>query len=90
MRWSIPFIGGAILALGLYLFPFGEDVIISFLLEVANGEYWLAIAYLYCISFGLIIAGFLILKFPHQVMRVIRSPFPYLAVLVIALILGGL
>lgn len=62
-KLTIPIIAGAMILLGLYFFPLGEDVVFKAILDYAGGNYWLARAYQYVIFGALIFVGILLLKF---------------------------
>lgn len=56
-------IGAAMLFLGFYLFPLGQDSVTWLIMEyLTGGNYWEAVLYLYGICFGLIILGLLLLR----------------------------
>ena len=50
-------VGAALLSIGLYLFPFGQDFVWMHLYEAANHNVVIAWTYLYIISLGLIGLG---------------------------------
>lgn len=62
MRLTPVALGVALLALGIYFFPFGEDILFWHFLQFAGGDYWLARFYQYVV-FGLcIVFGYLLIK----------------------------
>ena len=62
-KLTIPVIAGAMVLIGLYFFPLGEDLVFKAILDFAGGDYWLARAYQYVIFGALIFVGFMLLKF---------------------------
>ena len=60
---KIPVIAGAMIVIGLYFFPLGEDIVFKTLLDSAGGDYWLARAYQYFIFGSMLFVGFLLLKY---------------------------
>lgn len=84
-------LGAGMLALGIYLFPFGQDAFFALTTNMAGGSYWTGIAYAYAITIGLIIAGLAILR-PAYLRAFLRPPV--LAVLgigaVVIFVAGGL
>jgi hypothetical protein len=63
MRLSWGVIGLALLAIGMYFFPLGEDVMFYHLLAYAGGDYWTARAMQYAIFGAAMAAGFVMLRF---------------------------
>ena len=59
----IPVIAGAMIIIGIYFFPLGEDIVFKTLLDGAGGDYWLARAYQYFIFGSMIFVGFILLKY---------------------------
>lgn len=60
---KVPVIAGAMIIIGVYFFPLGEDIVFKTLLDYAGGDYWLARAYQYFIFGSMIVAGFVLLKY---------------------------
>jgi len=89
MKWSVTGIGIILLAIGLYFFPFGEDILFEFLLDSANGDYWLARTYQYFLFGSMIFIGFLLLKYKSAIRAFVPNPMIVLAFLfVIGIIIG--
>lgn len=60
---TVPIIGGAMVMLGLYFFPLGEDFIFKAILDSVGGDYWFARAIQYLIFGSLIVMGYLLLRY---------------------------
>ena len=86
-KLTIPLIAGAMILLGMYFFPLGEDIIFKAILDFAGGDYWLARLYQYCIFGSLIFVGVLLLKFGTSMMTLLGLvAIAVLSVLVLGLI----
>lgn len=55
-------LGVVLVFLGVYLFPFGQDIFFYFMMDLGGGEYWVGIFYSYIVTTACIITGTLILK----------------------------
>lgn len=82
---SLAMFGAICLGLGLYLFPFGADAVYKFFIDnMAGGEYWLGILYVYILCFILIAIG--LAFYDHSILtRIFTNPM--LCVLAILLII---
>lgn len=69
-QFTIPIIGGAMIMIGLYFFPLGEDFVFKAILDSVGGNYWFARAVQYLIFGLLIVAGFLLLRFGPVMLKV--------------------
>lgn len=70
-KLTIPVVAGALILVGMYFFPLGEDVVFKAILDFAGGDYWLARLYQYCIFGALIFVGILLLKFGTSMMTML-------------------
>lgn len=68
-QFTIPIIGGAMIMIGLYFFPLGEDFVFKAILDSVGGDYWFARIIQYFIFGTLIVAGFLLLKFGPMMLK---------------------
>ena len=66
---KIAVIGGAMVMLGIYFFPLGEDIVFKTILDSSGGDYWLARLYQYAIFGSLIVLGVLLLKFGAGILK---------------------
>ena len=83
-QWLAPaFLGALLLALGIYFFPFGQDVIFAFTLDYAGGDYWLAWAYLYLVCGAFIFVGYMLLRHGYAG---VAQPLVIIPVLLVVLI----
>ena len=60
---KIALIAVAMVGIGIYFFPLGEDIVFKTLLDSTGGDYWLARLYQYAIFGSMIVLGVLLLKF---------------------------
>ena len=67
---TIPLIGGAMVMIGLYFFPLGEDFMFKAILDSVGGDYWFARAIQYLIFGSLIVMGILLLRFGPVMLKV--------------------
>jgi hypothetical protein len=82
-------LGAGLLALGIYLFPLGQDAFFALTTNMAGGDYWTGIAYAYVITIGLIVAGLAILR-PALARTLLRPPFlAALAIGAVVIFLAG-
>lgn len=87
MRYFAPiFVGTLLIAIGIYFFPLGQDVVYYALLDHADGEFWLAWAYLYVICLCFILVGYMVIK---QGYAGLRSPITLGAVIVTGVVVFG-
>ena len=66
---KIAIIAGAMIGLGIYFFPLGEDIVFKTILDASGGDYWLARLYQYAIFGSLIVLGVLLLKFGAGILK---------------------
>ena len=66
---KIVVIAGAMIGLGIYFFPLGEDIVFKTILDASDGDYWLARLYQYAIFGSLIMLGVLLLKFGAGILK---------------------
>ena len=61
IRSALALFGGLLIFLGAYLFPFGYDSVFFIVQEdLAGGDYWTAVIYLYILCFALMGVGAII------------------------------
>ena len=62
-QMKVALIAVAMIGIGVYFFPLGEDIVFKTILDASGGDYWLARLYQYAIFGSLIVLGVLLLKF---------------------------
>ena len=55
-------IGMVLLGIGVYLFPFGQDVFTSYFMKLSNGNFWMADMYMYVVTISLMLVGVILVK----------------------------
>ena len=79
--------GAVLIGLGLYLFPFGNDIFFAFLIELGGGDYWTGILYAYLLTTAMIIIGVCLIR-PGIVGALLSNPVVLLMALVMVIVLG--
>lgn len=83
---TIPLIAGAMVLIGLYFFPLGEDFIFKAILDSVGGDYWFARAVQYLIFGSLIVMGILLLKFGPVMLKI----YGLIGVIIIGMLVLGI
>ena len=84
-RWLAPaFIWAMLIFIGVYFFPFGQDIVFAVVLDYAGGDFWLAWAYLYLACGAFILMGYVVIRHGYGALA---QPYVILPVAVVALII---
>ena len=83
---SIGLIGTICLLMGLYLFPFGQDLFLGFLTDLGGGDYNTGVLYAYIITGAMVIIGLFLTK--AKILTYFGHPVISLGFIIVLMALG--